>query len=48
MKVLELLKYSSMRLGIFVFVLTILEVVLTVGALFVIKSVVETVAGSED
>ena len=37
-----------MRLGLFVFVLTILEVVLTVCALFVIQSLVETVAGSED
>jgi ATP-binding cassette subfamily B protein len=47
-KVLALLKFSSRRLSILVFGLTILEIALLVGALFVIKFVVELMATSAD
>jgi ATP-binding cassette subfamily B protein len=45
-KVLSLLKYSSTRLGIYVFVATLLEIVLTLGALFAIKLAVDDITGS--
>ncbi|MEP1613351.1 MAG: ABC transporter ATP-binding protein [Roseobacter sp.] len=43
-KVLELLKYSSSKLGILVFAATLLEIVLTLGALFAVKVAVENIA----
>ncbi|MEM6373889.1 MAG: ABC transporter ATP-binding protein [Pseudomonadota bacterium] len=45
-KVLALLRYSSRRLGVQVFALTFLEIALTVGALFAVKSAVETLSVS--
>lgn len=47
-KVLALLKFSNRRLSILVFVLTVLEIVLLLGALFVIKYVVELMATTQD
>lgn len=47
-KVMALLKYSSRRLGVLVFSLTLLEIVLTIGALFAVKATVEAVAVSDD
>lgn len=43
-KVLELLKYSNKKLGIFVFAASVLEIVLTLGALFAVKLAVEDIA----
>ena len=43
-KVIELLKYSSKRLGILVFGATVLEIVLTLGALFAVKIAVDDIA----
>lgn len=47
-KVMGLLRFSSRWLGIAVFGLTLLEIALTLGGLFVIKTLVETIAGSDD
>lgn len=47
-KVMGLLRFSSRWLGIAVFCLTLLEIALTLGGLFVIKTLVETIAGSDD
>lgn len=43
-KVFALLKYSSKRLGVFVFIATILEITLTLGALFAVKIAVDDIA----
>lgn len=43
-KVIELLKYSDKRLGILVFGATLLEIALTLGALFAVKLAVEDIA----
>ncbi|MEP3512434.1 MAG: hypothetical protein ABJN38_11805, partial [Lentilitoribacter sp.] len=43
-KVLELLKYSSSKLVILVFAATLLEIILTLGALFAVKVAVENIA----
>lgn len=49
-KVLELLKYSSKRLGFLVFGATLLEIILTLGALFAVKLAIDDIArsGSSD
>ncbi len=45
-KVLELLKYSSRRLGICVFAATLLEIGLTLGALLAVKLAIDDIAQS--
>lgn len=47
-KVVALLRYASPRLALLVFGLTVLEIALTLGGLFVIKALVEIVAASDD
>lgn len=47
-KVIALLRYSSRRLGLIVLIATIFETAFTLGGLFSIKFVVESVATAED
>ncbi|MDW3223642.1 MAG: ABC transporter ATP-binding protein [Paracoccaceae bacterium] len=43
-KVIELLKFSNKKLGVFVLAASVLEIVLTLGALFAVKLAVEDIA----